>query len=305
VDVGDVETLSLSSENDLGHVLHHATGNNVTQVNLVDEDHFAIAASTRSFVEVYKYLRGEAPKYTEVQCGDDLITIEGLSETFADNVPISGKLDIHELGDTPRVPGDAVIVDDSSADGHFGPIQLKRNVPYEISSYDASGKRLGYQYFSPFKRSNRLVRLLSPSGNSVIAAVSTDKIVSGPNHMAVVGRWTGGGFRQDLGASLLIDGSEVLTDENAGASTRTTTSNLDGGVVGFFMYDANTNGQTDLGLVSSSPDLAFTDVFMSAATPRFTEFRFIAGSEDSASGEIKMKVPNWPSSDATVFLMFQ
>src|SRR5262249_47128993 len=65
-DVGEVDTLSISSERDLGNTPHHATGANVTTFTLVDEDHFAVAASTRSFVELYRYLRGEDPQYTEV-----------------------------------------------------------------------------------------------------------------------------------------------------------------------------------------------------------------------------------------------
>ena len=60
---------------------------NVTTVTLTDEDHFAVAASTRSFVELYRYLRGEDPQYTEVQCGEEMVTVEGIAESFADNVP--------------------------------------------------------------------------------------------------------------------------------------------------------------------------------------------------------------------------
>ena len=108
------------------------------------------------------------------------------------------------------------------------------------------------------------MRVLSPSPNPAIAAASTDLIVRGPGHTALIGRWDGGGFRQDLGASLTIDGIEVLTSENAGEAALATPA-LDGGVVGFFMYDADTNAQTSLGLVASAPFLSFTDVFMDAA----------------------------------------
>lgn len=190
------------------------------------------------------------------------------------------------------------------ANGHFGPTQLKRNVIYELKGFDEEGDLIGYQYFTPFKRSNRLVRVLSPSANSVIAGASTDRIVRGPGHTALIGRWDGGGFRQDLGASLTIDGAEVLTSENAGDDALATGA-LDGGVVGFFMYDADTNGQTDLGLVTSAPFLSFTDVFMDASQPRFIELSFTAGSEDETIVEQKVKLPNWPSSDALILVMFQ
>jgi len=303
-DVGDVPTLSLSSERDLGNMPHHATGSNVTTFTLIDEDHFAVAASTRSFVELYRYLRDEDPQYTEVQCGDEMITMEGIAESFADNQRVGGKVEIREVGDAPRAAEPPVYTLQSEPDGHFGPVQLKRDALYELKGFDEQGDLVGYQYFTPFKRSNRLVRLLSPSPNPVIAAASTDMVVRGPGHAALIGRWDGGGFRQDLGASLTIDGSEILTSENAGDDALATPA-LDGGVVGLFMYDANLNRATDLGLVASAPFLSFTDVFMDATEPAFLDVRFTAGSEDESVVDQTLRIPNWPSTDALILVFFQ
>lgn len=299
-DVGDMETLSLSSERDLGNRPHHATGSRVTAVTLVDEDHFAVAASTRSFVELYRYLRGEDPRYTEVQCGEEMVTVEGVAESFADNVPSGGRIEIREVGGSPRGSGEPVMTVTPEARGHFGPFPLKRGPVYEFRGFDADGELVGYQYFTPFKRSNRLARLLSPSPNPAIAAASTDLVVHGPNHVAMVLRWDGGGLRQDLGASLTIDGAEVLTSENAGDQALATAA-LGGGVVGFFLYDANLNLATDLGLVASAPFLAFTDVFVDAREPRFVELEFTAGSEDPSIVASRIEVSNWPSNDLLVF----
>jgi len=302
--VGAVETLSLSSERDIGNTPHHATGTNVTTVTLVDEDHFAVAASRRSFIELYRYLRGEDPRYTAVQCGEELVTIEGIAESFADNVPQTGTIEVREVGDTPRAAGAPVISLTPDSGGHFGPIQLQRDALYEFKGSDASGVLIGYQYFTPFKRSNRLVRVLSPSPNPTIRGLSTDLVVRGPGHAALIARWDAGGFRQDLGASLTIDGMEVLTSENAGEGALATPA-LDGGVVGFFMYDADSNAQTTLGLVASAPFLSFTDVFMDATTPRFIEVRFTAGSEDESFMGETLRIPNWPSDDALILFMLQ
>ena len=303
-DVGDVETLSVSSERDLGDTPHHATGSNVTTFTLIDEDHFAVAASTRSFVELYRYLRGEDPQYTEVQCGERMVTIEGIAESFADNVPNRGTIEVREVGDTPRAAEAPLHTLTPDTAGHFGPIELKRDAFYELKGFDEDGNVVGYQYFTQFKRSNRLVRLLSPSPSPLIAGASTDLVVRGPGHTALIGRWDGGGFRQDLGASLTIDGMEVLTSENAGEEALTTPA-LDGGVVGFFMYDADTNGETDLGLVDSAPFLSFTDVFMDASEPRFIEVSFTAGSEDETIVDQTVKIPNWPSDGALILVMLQ
>jgi pimeloyl-ACP methyl ester carboxylesterase len=324
VPVGDVQTLSLSSLHDLGGHPNHATGTsictaagvpagcNVTQITLVDEDHFAVAASRHSFIQVYKYLNsGTNPTYDEVQCGDDPVTIEGLSETFADNTPNTGKIEVHELGTTPRMPGASVMLDPPDATGHFGPISLKRNVPYEFVGYDAKGNLVGYAYYTPFKRSNRLVRMLAPASASdgspvgaEVAAASTDHAIRSPNSVTVVAQWAGGAFRQDLGASLLVDGKEVLTDANAG-NTALMNSSLAGGVVGLFMDDANKNGKTDLGLAYATSFVAFTDVFMQAKTPAFVELSFTPGAEDFATIDNIAAISNWPSSAGLISVTFQ
>ena len=119
-----------------------------------------------------------------------------------------------------------------------------------------------------------------------------------------IARWAGGAFRQDLGGSLTIDGAEVLTSQNAGTAAFAVQA-LNGGVVGLFMYDANENRQTDLGLVYSAPFLAFTDVFMDASTPQFVALSFTPGSEESASVGDPLTISNWPSADALVSVMFQ
>ncbi len=82
------------------------------------------------------------------------------------------------------------------------------------------------------------------------------------------------------------------------------TDNLDGGIVGF-LYDANTDGGTDLGLVDSAPFLSFTDVYIDATVPTLIEVSFTAGSEDTSIVDQKIRIPNWPSSDALILLMLQ
>jgi pimeloyl-ACP methyl ester carboxylesterase len=303
-DVGEVETLSVSSEQDIGNTPRHATGENVTTVTLQDEDHFAVAASRRAFIELYRYLQGEDPRYTEVQCGEEMVTVEGIAESFADNVPNSGTIEIRAIGDTPRDAVPPVLTASPDGDGRFGPFKLRRDAYYEFKGFDENGDLVGYQYFTQFKRSNHLVRLLSPSPNPAIAGASTDLVVRDPGHTALIARWDGGGLRHDLGASLLIDGVEVLTSENAGSEAMATPA-LDGGIVGFFMYDANVDGETQLGLVEAAPFLSFTDVFMDTSEPRFIEVRFTAGSEDPSIADQTLRIPNWPSDDALLLMMLQ
>jgi pimeloyl-ACP methyl ester carboxylesterase len=285
-------------------------GCNVTQITLIQQDHFAVAASKESFVQVYRYLTGKDPMYTDIQCGDDPVMVEGIAETFADNEPSTGTLEIREVGQTPRDTSTPTMMA-MDATGHFGPLPLKRNVGYVFGGHDPSGKVLGWQYFTPFKRDNRLIRVLSPSSASdgspvgaLVAAQSTDHAVKSPSTVVIVARWAQGGFRQDLGASLKVNGTEVLSSDNSGLNAAMSMA-LQGGVAALFLEDANKNGKTDLGLPYSTTFIAFTDAFIGATTPAFVNLTFSAGSEDPATVNVPIAIDNYPSSQGLVGVMFQ
>ncbi|HKU36986.1 MAG TPA: hypothetical protein VJR89_02530 [Polyangiales bacterium] len=282
----DVKTLSLSSDNDIGGVPNHAPNAEKT-VTLKDIDHFGVAASTEAFVETWKYLYGAEPKYTSVQCGSDTITLEGISETFADNARVAdGKLEVYELGDTPR-SGTPLMTLMSDGAGHVGPLQLRRGVAYEFKGIDAQGKVIGRMYFGPFKRSNRLVRFLSPSQNILVVGTTSGRVAIGSGHSALVLRYLGGAFRSDLGNSLKINGVETLTADNAGRATST---------VGLFMADQNMNKMSELGAAFSAPFIVGTDVYVDASNPAWIVFDW--------NGQVT-RIPNWPSSDGLLSVAFQ
>jgi len=275
---GGVPTLSISSMSDTIATAVGVTGAEKTVV-LQDQDHFAVAASTPTFVAIYNYLRGKDPQYTEVQCGEDPVTIVGISETFGDNTPAPGRVEIYELGTAPRDRGAPVATVTIGADGVVGPWMAKRLQAYELKGFDATGKQIGHSYFSPFKRSNRLLRLLVPS--SGLTKAVTDAIVVDDRHTAITARYIAGAFRKDLGDSLTVDGVEVLNDQIAVASTST---------VGLFLFDANLNQQTDggsLAAYASTPFVKGTDVFMQASTPAFVQLKL--------NGKLLLQIPNWPS----------
>jgi pimeloyl-ACP methyl ester carboxylesterase len=279
----DVKTLSLSSMNDIGGSPHHAP-NAEKQVTFEEADHFAVAASKEAFVAIWNYLYGEDPKYTTIQCGADPVTLEGIAESFADNTPVQGgQLAIYEVGKTPRENGDPIMTLTGDEKGHVGPIQLKRGVQYEFKALDAQGKTLGWVYFSPFKRSNRLARFLSPSSNPLVVGMTSGKVKIGPGNTAMVMRYYGGAFRPDLMNSLKVDGNEVLSADNSPRNSPT---------VGLFMSDQNDNQMSDLGSIFSAPFIVGTDVYIDATKPAWVELEWTADNHTT-----KMKVPNWPSSE--------
>ena len=55
-----------------------------------------MAASKNAFIEVCRF-RGAGSAVHHVQCGDPLVTVEGIAESFADNVPNQGTIEIVRL----------------------------------------------------------------------------------------------------------------------------------------------------------------------------------------------------------------
>jgi len=280
-----VKALSLSSTNDLGGETHHAPGAELEVTMTMGEDHVDIASSPSAFVEMYRYLMGRDPQYTDVQCGDEQVTIEGLAETLGDNIPVTdGRIEVYEMGDSPRERGAPILTITPQAGGRAAPFTLQRGRQYEFKAIDGQDKLIGHVYFAPFKRSNRLVRFVSFSSNPLVSGVSTDPLKRGPHHVTIVARFLRGSFRRDLGQTLTINGAEILTDQVAGRETTT---------VGLFMSDQDEDGQTDLGVSYSFPFLFATDVFVDAREPAWI---------DLVTNGTTMKIPNWPSNEGLISL---
>ncbi|MFM2420786.1 MAG: hypothetical protein RL385_5509 [Pseudomonadota bacterium] len=283
----NVKTLSISSENDIGGMLRH-NDNAEKVVSFVDEDHMGLASSTRAFEEIYKYLVGKDPEYTEIQCGDEDITIEGIAETFGDNEPISGgKLEVFEVRGDPRKRGTPVKVVTSDERGRTGAFTLKRLVPYEFRALDGQGNLVGHAYFSPLKRSNRLARFLGPSKNPLVSGLTTDQLKRNAAHSVAVFRNAAGSFRADLGDSLTLDEQEILSEEVAGKADTT---------VGLFVADQNLNKASDLGKAFEAPFVKGTDLYLQAQKPAWVHVDWNGGT---------LRIPNWPSDQGliSVFLL--
>src|SRR5205814_3143898 len=134
--------------------------------------------------------------------------------------------------------------------------------------------------------------LLAPSMMPLVSGMTSDKVAKGDGFSAFVGRYLAGAFRHDLGDVLNFNGSDVLTDENAGKTQIT---------VGLFMSDQNMNGMSDLGASFTSSFIVGTDVFVDASTAAWVD---IDWKPMGAGGEPKhMKIPNWPSSTEGIMVV--
>lgn len=278
-DPNGVPTLCLSSQGDTtaGPVTCTTTKN----VTFEDDhlDHFAVAASNKSFVEMYKFLNDDKePKYAEVQCGDP-ITIEGRAVTFGDSQIVAGaKIEVYELGSDPRQRGNAVATWTVPADGFVGPWKAKRGVTYEYKLTPPAGdsRPVRYSYMVAPIRSDRLVRFLFQSTDESVNT-TTSQVNLSDDHAVFVARYKKGAFFADRD-NLEVDGFKALNSDNANSTTVT---------VGLYLFDAAPGNQkSDGGSIFSGSFVNSSDVYMQSKTPAFIEVKF--------NNQV-LKVPNWPS----------
>ncbi len=241
-------------------------------------DHFAVASSVESFVEMYQFLNNdEMPMYTEVQCEEN-IKLEARAITFPDSEFVAGgTIEVYELGDDPRGRGAPIHTFTIPADGKIAPWDAKRGVQYEFKMIAPDSRLPRYTYLLPFKRSDRWIRFLYRTTNEAYAT-TTNSVNRDDNHAVVIARMKRGGFHFGRD-SLTVDGFEVINENNAPDGTAT---------VGMYMFDAAGAGvgESNGGSVITGPFINSSDVFMQTATPAFITLNF--------NGQ-EIKVPNWPS----------
>ncbi|MET0283336.1 MAG: hypothetical protein ABW352_02660 [Polyangiales bacterium] len=290
-----VRTMSIASKAD-------ATGTNeITGADKIvieeKQDHMGVAMSSESFGHMFEFLLGRAPQYTEVQCGDEQVTLLAKVASFGDNVPMVGATaEFWELSDDydPRKRAAPAVSQVVGADGVVGPMKVRRGVPYEGRLKTADGRVVGHMYTTPWKRSDYLVRSLVPSSSGITSAV-TNQLPKDDNQTVLVARYNQSALRTDLGHTLKIDGVESLVPALTDASQTT---------VGYFLWDTNTNGASELTpnpFLSLIPFVKGADFAIPAAVPKLVTLEFNDGKTATT-----VKIPNWPSaSEGPIVVMFQ
>jgi pimeloyl-ACP methyl ester carboxylesterase len=291
-DPGGVATLSLSSIGD-------RPLNSKTTANVVFQDqwldHSAVASSTESFVEMYKFLNdGEQPRYQTVRCGMPII-LEGRAQTFADNSPLpGGRIEIHEVGDAPRATNATPVASyQLENNGSWGPFTARRNVAYEFKLVPPPGdttRRPSHIYLPPFVRSDRLLRFNFETKDPIAGATSM-KVNRDDSFAVIIPRSRQKAFLAERD-SLAVDGFQILTRAN--------TLTVEAGKaksaveVAFYLFDKSltdpaygpgdrtTTGET----VVNGSFVNSADVYIPAATPKLVDVTY--------NGRT-LKVQNWPS----------
>jgi hypothetical protein len=283
---GGVPTLAVWGEGDPARTIVGATN-----VTFPGQAHTQVVTSPETFTEVYRFFTGRAPRTTRiVPQPPGRTNLSGRVVLFPSNVGVSAaRLEVYQVstltGRRRHARPDAVLP--LSADGSFGPWRASGTARYEFALVRA-GAATHHFYFQPFRRTDRLIRLLAGvPGEGLGALVETSD-----RHTALtVSRnkeWWG-----DQGAgndALWVNGVNVLNAANAPRAKR---------VIGIFAYDRFVDGESDLSapipVFFAQPFITGMDVFVPAAPAHRGLVSVLT--RPRGGGVDLLTVPNWPSSE--------
>jgi pimeloyl-ACP methyl ester carboxylesterase len=254
---GGVETLAIWGEGDPAREVPGAAN-----VRFADQAHTEVVNSPETFTEVYEFLLGEPPQFTEVvREPADEIVVSGRAQLFPENTgATNATLEIFEVdGETgERLHGEPEATYELSGNGDWGPFEADGEAFYELAiSRESSGTH--HVYMQRFVRSSRWVRLLTSEPGGL--ADSFWELGDQHQNLVVMRNKEWWGDQGDAGDTLEVNGENVLTPAISPRSNRT---------IGVFVHDFNVDQRTDLSAAVSPTGIMFltgADLYIPAADP--------------------------------------
>ena len=298
---GGVETLAIwAGTRTLGgddDTVRQITG--AQNVTIPNQTHVQVATSEESFKPIFKFLIGQGPDTTNIKQGKKKVTVSGRAVVFPQNtsVPAGTELELWRLKPATGERKGRKPVEEPGlgADGSWGPLKLLRGKRYEFALLRADGS-VHHLYPEPFRRNDRLVRLLSSiPGEGIESLLTFDAASTGMVITRYKEMWGDAGAESDV---LTVNGNNVVTPALSPVSNTTNA---------VFVADFNEDGATDLSapnpVLSSLPFLTGADVFVPAASPPndTVEVRLKSRGKGPARS---LNFPNFPSSTDRVSLSF-
>lgn len=292
---GGVPTLAVWGEGPTERAVAGATN-----VYFSDQAHTQVVTSPETFVEVYRFFTGAPPRTTRIVAQPrGHVRLSGRAVLFPSNVGVSGaRLEVYRVhaGTGARASRRPLARFLLGGDGSWGPFRADGGARYEFAIV-RDGAATHHFYFQPFRRTDRLVRLLTSLPGEGLGARTE---ISDRHANLVVNRqkeWWG-----DQGAgsdSLSIDGVQVLNAANSPRAKR---------VIGIFAYDAGVDGVTDLRapipFFFAQPFITGIDVHVPAAQPPDRTVRLVVRPRGGAGHVDTVNVPNWRSTDHRITVQF-
>jgi pimeloyl-ACP methyl ester carboxylesterase len=232
-----------------------------TNVTIPNQTHVEVATSAEAFAQIYRFLRGRRPKTTKILPAEgDHVRVAGRAVLFPQNAGAqNATLRVWKVRTkTGRRVGRPAATKRLSGTGSWGPFKLERGARYEFAISRSTGTH--HLYYEPFRRDDRLVRLLTAEPNTGLDAL-TEK---GDRHAVVIVTrnkelWGDQGSQNDV---LTINGNNIINAATAPQSKR---------AIGLFAFDAGSDGQSNLSAPLPAffalPFISGVDLAIPAASP--------------------------------------
>lgn len=265
----EVPTLDLSSAADA--VAGATTITGATNITLTGKDHYQVATSEETFVELYKFFNnGVAPSVSSISPQTE-ITVSGKAVTLGENAALNaGTVNIYEVnpdnGLRKNAAPDFVLTTD--AKGNWGPQKVKTDTRYEFEVISAtSGARVIHYYREGFTHTNPLVYLRTIPTSGLAGTLLSG--LSNNDNQSVVAVFTAN--------QATIAGRDSLIVDNVVLSTSAITPAANT-VIAMFLFDANNNQQSEFtvpGLFTLlNTFLTARDMYFQTSTPYSIPLRF-------------------------------
>lgn len=272
---------------------------------LPDETHVQVATSEASFAGQFEFLTGTAPLRTTILQQKGLLKVSGRAVNFPANSGAEGStLQVWEIdGDTGNRKATAPLGSFLlSADGSWGPVELKAQAHYEFNLL-RPGRADHHFYRQPFLRNSSLVRFnTSPAGSAI-----EQNTHSSPDHSTLVitrdMEWWATRAPED---TLEISTTSLLWGDQDPVSALLPA--MGNGNIGLHVQDDEaTPALSSLSLLSyfdSQPFQSGVDIYMPASSPTDGTITIISTPRGMTDKKQTFNVPNWASDKHKISLVF-
>jgi pimeloyl-ACP methyl ester carboxylesterase len=276
----DIPTLNIYSDAD-----PISSGGDIpgaVNVNLADKDHYQVATSLETFIEMYRFFFDEDPAVTDLHDPSDTRVIRGRALSFGENLPApNARIEIYELDPATgfRISTAPQFSFRPGAQGFWGPVAIKSGTYYEFLIYDdIPGNRPVHYYREPFLYDDPLVYLRTyppplSLGSIFLSGIPRSEEMSsvtffGASQACVHGR--------DI---LRVNGNILSTPELTDAEQS---------IIAMFLYDGGdgmSSYESDPAF-EAFPFLSGVDAYFSTAGEQTIEMEF---------NTRRIRMRNWPS----------
>jgi len=264
-------------------------------VTIPNQTHVQTCTSSESFTEYYKFLTGRVPRRSIRR--RYRVEVSGKALDFPQNTGLAGSIvevwpvDANGARSTTSPLAAVTVTDDAVGGGKWGPVQIVRDQRYEFALV-TSGLPTLHIYYEPFVRSDHTMRLLASPAFEEYAGnrPGTASWVS----IRYKELW---GDQPGESDQLLVNGLNIATADLCPASKQ---------VNGYFGFDRNRDGQTDLSedpVIGALPFLQGADVYARGHTPTDDAISFQLLSR--GGGDVRtLNVPNWEAVNEGITLLW-